>query len=220
MGTDKPEESVDPLTPADLEQDTDWWGIYAASFPDNEREPSATIVRSLRSGVGMAFRLRVGGRTIGLATTHLLTDPPAVFLVYLAVSTSERNRGGGGRLLQAAWESGEKSLGVKGMQSLGMILEIDPPDPTAADASTRLQRLSFFQRHGARLLARTYCQPPLAGGSPVVMALMFGPAHGQSMPDDKTIDALVRAMYLEKYGAANGIARPVLESLLKRQTSG
>src|SRR5579859_879723 len=88
----------------DLPSDSDWWRIYDESFPPNEREPRQVILDSLRKDVGMAFRTRLDGRTAGIATTHLLSDPPAVFLVYLAIDRTLRGRGVGGRLLEFSLE--------------------------------------------------------------------------------------------------------------------
>jgi hypothetical protein len=46
------------------------------------------------------------------------------------------------------------------------------------------------------------------------MHLMFRPARGKPLPDDAAHSALVRALYFEKYHAANGIPEAVLQNLL------
>jgi len=97
--------------PEELSADLAWWRIYEDSFPPSEREPAGVILDSVRRGVGLAIRARFQDSTIGLATTHLLRQPPAVFLVYLAIDRAHRDRGLGGALLDhacrasAAWPS-------------------------------------------------------------------------------------------------------------------
>jgi hypothetical protein len=208
--------SVESVTAEELIVDEGWWRIYEDSFPAAERESRDVIVKSIVQGGGMAFRARRLGVTIGLATTHLLKDPPAVFLVYLAVDRGERNQGTGGELLESAWEFGIRRLTAQELQPVGLIWEVDPPDRTARDASARMRRIAFFERHGGKVLDRPYMQPPLDGTVPVPMRLMLRPAVDRRVQAAQTVEALVRAMYFEKYGAINGIERRVLEELLAR----
>jgi len=211
--------SVESITTEQLTADEAWWQIYEDSFPAAEREKQEVIVRSIDRGVGMAFRRRRQGVTIGLATTHLLKDPAAVFLVYLAVDSNQRNQGTGGELLQGAWEAGAERLSQQGLEPVGLIWEVDRPEPTAGDAGARLRRIAFFERHGGKLLDRPYMQPSLDGTTPVPMRLMLRPAGGNGIPERETIESLVRAMYFEKYGAINEIDGSTLEDLLTRRSA-
>jgi hypothetical protein len=212
--------SVESVTAEELGVDEAWWRIYEDSFPAAERESRDVIVKSIVQGVGMAFRARRLGATIGLATTHLLNDPPAVFLVYLAVAPGERSQGTGGEVLESAWEVGVRRLIGQGLQPVGLIWEVDPPNSTAGDAGARMRRIAFFERHGGKVLDRPYQQPPLDGTTPVPMRLMLRPAVDREVLAAQTVEALVRAMYFEKYGAINGIDQRVLEGLLARRSDG
>lgn len=205
---------VECVTAEALQSDEAWWQLYQESFPASEREPPEVIVESVRRGVGLALRARREGVTFALATTHLLSSPAAVFLVYLAVASGARSRGAGGALLQSAWESGAARLRAQGLQPLGMIWEVDPPHPAAEDAVARQRRIAFFQRHGGRLLERRYVQPPMSGSVAVRMRLMFRAAEGAVTPPPETLEALVRAIYFDKYGALNRMDRSLLESFL------
>jgi len=207
--------AFDCVSADELRVDKDWWQIYEDSFPASEREPQNVILESILRGVGMAFRARRGGITFGLATTHVLKNPPAVFLVYLAVARAERSRGTGGELLKSAWESGAVHLSAQGLQPLGLVWEVDPPEADAVDAEARRRRVAFFQRHGGQLLDRPYLQPPVNGTTPIPMSLMFRPGEGEGPPTPETVEALTRAIYFEKYGAINGIDKSVLEGLLR-----
>jgi len=205
---------VECLTADELLSDNTWRRIYKDSFPANEREPLEAILESVQREVGMAFRARGPEGTLGLATTHLLKNPAAVFLVYLAVDQRERSRGIGGELLQCAWKSGATHLRANGLQPLGLIWEVDPPQPVGNDADTRRRRIAFFQRHGGQLLERPYLQPPVDGVAAVPMKLMFRPAASGGPLTSETIEALVRAIYSDKYGAINKIDGALLEGLL------
>jgi hypothetical protein len=78
----------------------------------------------------------------------------------------------------------------------------------------RRRRVLFFQRQGGAILSRPYRQPPVNGTEPVPMQLMYRPSRGVTMPDAATVEALVRAMYFEKYGWVNGIPSQTLQGLL------
>jgi hypothetical protein len=210
-------DDVESITAEELRVDQNWWSIYEESFPASEREPPEVILKSVLRGVGMAFRARRQGVTFGLATTHLLKDPAAVFLVYLAVARGERSRGTGGELLQGAWEAGAVRLREQGLRPLGLVWEVDPPEPAVEDAEARRRRIAFFQRHGGHLLERPYLQPPVDGTSAVPMSLMFRAAEGEQTPVPETVEELVRAIYFDKYGAINGIEPAVLQDLLRRR---
>ena len=205
---------VEPLTADELHADNAWWRIYQDSFPAREREPAEVIVESLRRGIGMAFCARAQGVTCGLASTHLLKDPPAVFLVYLAVASDDRSKGIGKELLTNAWEAGAARLRAEGRPPLGLIWEVDPPGPAAGSDAHR--RIAFFERNGGYLLEPPYLQPPVDGVAAVPMRLMFRPSPGQGIPPPATMDALVRALYFEKYEALNRIDRSLLDDLLSR----
>jgi GNAT superfamily N-acetyltransferase len=207
--------AIECMNTEELCGDETWWQIYKDSFPASQREPPDVILKSLRRGVGMAFRARLQGMTSGLATTHLLRDPAAVFIVYLAVARGERSRGIGGELLRSAWEAGAQRLRTQGLQPIGLIWEVDRPQFDSGEGDAPLRRIVFFERHGGELLKRPYLQPPLHGIVAVPMGLMFRPANGKGTPTPGIVEGLVRAIYLDKYEAINGIDRGILERLLK-----
>jgi GNAT superfamily N-acetyltransferase len=205
------------LTASDLLSDRSWWEIYDDAFPANEREPPNVIVKSLEMGAGQAFAARVNDETIAIATTHLLKDPPAVFLIYLATMKGLRGRGCGGELLEYAWKTGRQTLFAQGLQATGFVAEVDAPNESdnIDERRVRERRIAFFARHGAELSPRAYTQPAVDGTHTVPMRLVFRPAEEPDNPDSLFTDALVRAIYFEKYHAANGIARESLVSLLE-----
>jgi hypothetical protein len=205
--------SLDCVDAADLAGDPDWWRIYEDSFPPAEREPAEVVLRSLRASVGLAFRAHQDGVTVGIATTHLLLRPAAVFLVYLALDRARRNAGLGGTLLEYAWQTSARRLEEQHSPPLGLVWEVDDPTAAVGQAEDLLRegRIAFFRRHGGVELPRPYRQPPVNGTETVPMRLMF---RGSAVPDALGIEALVRAIYFEKYGAVNQVPEEILQDLL------
>lgn len=200
-----------------LEADPDFWRLYENSFPPEERDPVPVIIRTVEQGNGLAFRMRWDGRTMGLAATHLLTSSSAAFLVYLAIASGFQGKRLGHVMFShtAAASLDHLSAGAS-HPPIGVIWEVDSLSaaPDARQQEVRQRRIRFFESLGGRVLGRPYWQPPLDGGPPVPMSLMFKPREEQDQLDDATIEALVKAMYFEKYGAMNGIDQRALEECL------
>lgn len=176
------------------------------------------ILETIRRGDGLTLRARLGELTVALAVCHMLRNPPALFLVYLAVTPELRSRHLGSRVFEEAWSLSREKYLERCLEPLGVVWEVDIPE-RAATEQDRLQgdsRLQFFTRLGGRVLSQPYLQPPVDGVAPVQMSLMFRPAHGNALPDAGTCAALVRALYFEKYQQANGISPAVLIQLLHK----
>lgn len=205
------------LSSTELMRDDAWWEIYDEAFPLSERESPQVILNSVQREVGLAVRARTGDRTTAIATTHLLKDPPAVFLVYLATDRNLRGRGSGGELFEYAWQSGRQKLAQAGLDAIGLVLEADSPNETADPEETHLRerRIAFFGRHGCKLLPVEYIQPPVDGSTLVPMRLMFRAADNYPEPEFFLTKRLVRSIYFEKYNAVNGISIEILEDLLQ-----
>lgn len=199
-----------------LAGDAGWWELYEEAFAPEEREPRAVILKGVRSGAALAVAAEHDGRAAGLAVVHLLRDPAAVFLVYLAVVPALRGQGGGGELLHYAIRAGSAALGSEHGSS--WVCEVSSPgtDATKEQRAHHEQLLRFYARHGGQVLARPYVQPPVDGRTIVPMTLVYGPAPGSSLPDERETEALVRAIYREKYGAVNGIPEAQLEECVRR----
>jgi hypothetical protein len=220
MNPDLTSVAIESLDEAGLVADVVWWRLYNDSFPPTEREPPEVILAGLRAGVGLAARARQGRETIALGSATLLTAPPAVFLSYIATDSSRRGTGVGGALFRFMAEEGARRLAVRGLAARGMLWEVERPDAAAdpGEQRQRERRLEFFRRGGGLLLARPYLQPALGSGEAMALHLMYRPATGAAELAAAEIEALVRAVYREKYAALNGIPEATLAILL-RQTS-
>lgn len=207
--------TFDTVNTDQLRQDSDLWQLYEQTFSAYSREPQEVIINSVAAGVGIVARARLDEKTIGLATTHLLHNPPNVFLVYLAVSKELQGGQIGTKLFQFIWQASEKKLIEEGLAPAGMVWEIEstmeeyPPE----DMAQRQRRLAFYRRLGGEILTNNYCQPPLIGTKPVPLMLIYRPTQANFQADTETIDTLIKAMYFEKYGRANGLSLNQLEEL-------
>jgi len=193
---------------SELRADAGFWALYDEAFPRSEREPPRVVIESVERGVALAVRARQGSETIGLATTHRLKNPPASFLVYLAVSKEHRNQGLGPKLFEAVTRGGPPEV----------VWEVDHPARARSteERTLRERRVAFFERLGGKVVLASYQQPPVNGDEAIPMMLM---ARGV-VDTSEMIEALVRAIYFEKYGAANGIDRELLERLVEQTLSG
>lgn len=190
-----------------LRQDPDFWAIYHGSFPPEETESEAVIYRSLENG-GRAFRSRLNGKTVAMATTQDLKNPGALFLIYLAVNPTVRGKSLGSKLIEWIWSD----VVMKHPEMQGMVWEVDRTEDAADSAGREIRekRLRFFDHHGGKILSYPYRQPALDGVKPVPMNLLFR-SKDITLPHPQE---LTRAIYFEKYGAINGIRKAHLEGLL------
>ena len=206
-------ESVDARA---LREDEVFWRLYERSFPTTEREPRDVILATVERDAGFALRACAADETIGMAVAHLLREPPAIFLVYLAVDPDRRSRHLGTAIFSAVDRFGTERLSAVGLESSGMVWEMDDPGSTtdSAELNTRVRRRAFFERAGGRPLDVPYVQPPVDGVTLVPMQLMYRPGEKGGVPDRAGAVALIRAIYSEKYAALNGVPGPVLDRLL------
>ncbi|MDO8648707.1 MAG: GNAT family N-acetyltransferase [Candidatus Peregrinibacteria bacterium] len=201
-----------------LREDVEWWKIYEESFPISERESKGVIFERIQKNVGMAIHARLGERTVGMASLHLLYDPATVYLISIAISPEERKHHIGSFLFDYAWESGAAKLRQTQKEPIGMVWEVERPElaNTQEEKQQRERRIQFYESHGGQILPCNYFLPPLQGTDAIPMYLMFRPAKKNQLMDKKNIMALVHSMYLQNYNAMNGISLSVLMPLLEK----
>jgi GNAT superfamily N-acetyltransferase len=211
-----PDLVFDSPSSATLAADGALWELYDSAFPSTEREPRSVILETLRRGDGVVIRACQNTNSIGLAVAHMLRRPPVLFVVYLAVAPELRSRHIGAALFEKLWEEGRRRYSDERLKAEGMVWEVDIPERATSEQGLQQsrRRIAFFERAGGHLLPSAYFQPPVDGVTSVPMHLMFRPAPGRSLPDVAAHSAIVRALYFEKYHAANGIPEAVLQHLL------
>ncbi len=199
-----------------LRADTAWWNLYHQSFPLDEQEPAQAILDSLDQRVGLAFRVTNKVKTIGLATVHLLTNPSAVFLVYLAIDPEQRSKQIGSHFFDYIYQTGAARLKEMGYRSVGFVWEITAcQSENPEEAKIQAQKIKFFNQNGGVVLPYKYLQPPVNGDAAVPMHVMFRPGdEGVTLEAINPAD-LIQAMYYEKYAAINYINPHLIEELLE-----
>lgn len=198
--------TFEDLHAARLAGDVGWWRLYDAAFAREEREPREVILAGVRGGAALAVRALDAGVTAGFAVVHLLRRPAALFLVYLAVQPELRGRGLGSELFRRTRTLAAERPGAAGPG--GWVCEVTRPVPGASEAEQAgfHRLLEFYRKQGGEPLPHPYVQPPVDGAHCVPMQLIYAPPIGMAPPDTPGSEALIRAIYREKYQAVNGIS--------------
>lgn len=196
--------------------DAEWWALYPSTTTYAEREPPEVLFRSMQEGTGVAVYAKEGEKTVGMAFVHLLQHPAVVFLGVLAVGVPEHGYHLSGALMEYAWQAGAAAIRANGKEPTGYVWEAELASLGITDASRREreQLMLFYERHGAVSLPHPYLLPALGGAGVTPMELMIRPLPDAPMPTVDESEALVRAIYFEKYGPLNGIATAALEALV------
>jgi len=197
------------------------WELYGASFDSAAREPAAALIEGVRAGTVVMLTAEDAGRTVALAAIHLLREPAVGLLLYLAVAPELRGQRIGSTLLEQAVAVAEERQRQLGREPRGWAAQVEVPElaPTLEERERRRRVLLFFRGHGARPLPCSYLRPPVRGGTPSAARLLHAPAGGLQLRRAE-VEALLRAIYFEKYGAANGVDRRLLLSLLGPAPAG
>lgn len=124
------------ITPINLKNFIKVRRLYLSAFTENERFPfSLLLLYSAKNGVRF-HACEEGGKFCGL--TYTLETDKVLYLLYLAVSPDVRSKGLGSAILsEIKKEAGNREI----------ILNVEPPDPSAANAAQRTRRIAFYERN-------------------------------------------------------------------------
>ncbi len=187
-----------------LKQDDQWWSIYHSSFPIAEQEPAAAILNCLNKKAGMSLRVRdeESGDTIGIAHGQFLNALPSFMLIYIAIDKPYRGQQIGNKLLRYIEE--KINAHYSHQTHFGVVFEVDRPENFSIAQHQLLaeRRISFYQKLGYEVEKIDYHQPPLSLHESVPMYLM---TKTRSLTTENK-QALVKAIYFEKYSELNGIS--------------
>jgi len=146
----EPLETLPPLAVGDVRR------IYEEGFPPYQRADFAEVSERRRSDE-FALALVREDQACGFAMLRSLGDTGWVYLRYFVVDRRLRGQGLGGVL----WDQLTARLRAAGFTLL--VLDVDDPaEPGQQPAETaiRSRRISFYERHGARLLPVTGYHTP------------------------------------------------------------
>ena len=195
------EYALEPLETLPLPAVDDVRRIYAEGFPPHQRANFAEVSER-RRGDESALALVRGGQPCGFAMLRSLGDTGWIYLRYFVVDRHQRGQGLGGVL----WDQLAARLRAAGFTLLVFDVD-DPAEPGQGpdEATIRSRRISFYERHGARLLPVTgYRTPRVAphagdpGWAPMLLmaaTLAGNPAGPRPGPDDRRVRAVVDAVY-------------------------
>ena len=204
-----------------LAGDASFWELYGASFASTMREPAAALMAGMTAGSVIVVAAEDDTRTVGLAAVHLLHEPAATLVLYLAVAPELRGQRIGSTLLCHALGLARKKQAELGREPRGWAAQVDLPElaPTHEERELRRRTMLFFRGQGAKPLPCSYVRPPVRGSTPSAARLLHAPDGGLPLKREE-VAALLRAIYFEKYGATNGIDPRLLESLLAPAHAG
>jgi len=184
--------------------------IYHYSFQVNARESELVILKSIQTGCGIAFSMKEGNVTKGIATVHLLKDISLGFLVYLAIAPSLQKKGHGCAFLTFIEDACCKHFSSQNITPKGMVWEVEKNKPD--NASERA--LNFFKKNGGSVLPCRYSQPPLDGKEAVDMYLMYKGLDST----EADFNLIIHSIYFNKYHTVNEIDKALLMSLYEEIT--
>ena len=139
--------------------------IYEQSLPSNERQPRLVIEDRLNQGLCTLYGVMEDNAVIGMMVIWIFEDTPFTFLDYLAVHQDYRGKGIGEFCMQQIREEFEKL-------NKSMLIEVEDPD-FGEDRVTKIRRIRFYEKCGAKWLANTpYIIPPLDGTDPTPMLIL------------------------------------------------
>jgi GNAT superfamily N-acetyltransferase len=205
--------------------------IYEEGFPPHQRADFAEVSDRRQDGeLALALVHRdqpFSGQPCGFAMLRPLGPTGWIFLRYFVVEHHQRGQGLGGVL----WDRLTARLGEDGFTLLVFDVD-DPAEPGRGpdEVSIRSRRISFYERHGARLLPVSgYRAPDVAphaasqddeGADWTPMRLMTVTLAGNSTglrpgPDGGRVRAIVDAVYRYRWQLDPGhpqLARVLINS--------
>lgn len=134
----------------------EWWQLYSAAFPAEERRNATEHEHALRDDAFHACMLRDVSNFVGLLTWWQWDN--MLYVEHLAIAQEKRGMGYGGAALQALKQCG-----------LDIVLEIEP---VRDDVSAK--RLAFYQANGFVLLPFPHTQLAYQKGYPDIELLLLG----------------------------------------------
>jgi GNAT superfamily N-acetyltransferase len=140
------------------------FSIYAEALPRREQK-SRDELRSMLADPAYAFLVaHAQDVVVGFAIVYVFPSGDGALLEYMAVDRHWRQRGLGAALFRSVVSRSPEPL----------LLEVEAPEPFAADNDTREHRQQFYRRLGCRRVAGLAYILPLPGqGSPPRMDLFL-----------------------------------------------
>lgn len=179
--------------------------IYEQSLPSNERQSRSVIEDRLNQGLCTLFGVMEDSAVIGMMVIWIFEDTPFAFLDYLAVHQDYRGKGIGEFCMQKIMEEFAK-------MNKSMLIEVEDPD-FGEDRVTKIRRIRFYEKCGAKWLANTpYIIPPLDGTDPTPMLILIIANKEATQLDGASVRDILRRIYRSVYQRSDD--DPLLNSFI------
>ncbi len=141
---------------------------------------------------------RPGGAVLAFALAFHYSALNAALLDFIVVDPEVRQRGVGGALYEALREY------LSRIGAHALYLEVRPDDPELEPDPARRrenrQRIRFYERYGARVIAGTAYEQKRPGRTEGEPYLMFDSLGEERQPDAAEVRAIMEAVLYDKYG--------------------
>ncbi|MCQ4085363.1 GNAT family N-acetyltransferase [Saccharibacillus sp. JS10] len=111
--------------------------LYEEAFPANERAPLSILLRKARKPFVEFIAYFKNGSPIGFV--YLARDQELVYLMYLAIDSTQRSQGYGSEILEQLRNQYPNDR---------IVLNIEFADPNSPNLDERLRRRNFYVRNG------------------------------------------------------------------------
>jgi ribosomal protein S18 acetylase RimI-like enzyme len=177
--------------------------LYRGAFPAAERKTDEAFLAMTEREDYLFLLARAVDGIVGFAAVQDLGDD-LYLLEYMAVATSQRDQGLGGRML-------EHTIATIGPLAT-LLLEVEAAGPDDPPSAPTMRRLRFYFAHGCREVAGLSYILPLYDNAPVMMSLLVHDGLCRSTIDWKTLSHWLTRIYRNAYG--KGPDDPRLERML------
>ena len=188
----------DPMDPAFA----GFLGIYAESIPTRERKSPEAMRGLCRREDYRLMVLEAGRQVVGLSVLFIPPGEPFFLLEYMAVASTERNRGLGSGLFRQSLAAAKDTPG-----RCWALLEVDAVRGGSADFAVCERRQRFYRRMGClRVEGLSYLLPLPGEGDPPAMDLLIhgpGPQAGEPCHLARAeLEKWLAVVYSEVYGCS------------------
>ncbi len=159
-----------------LKKKKEWWNLYYQSFPRLQREPRIMILAAIRNNNAIAIQALLNRKIVGISLIYIASDPPHVFLDYIAVKNKVRGNRIGAKLFNYSCAVGIERVKSKKLNPLGIFWEVQNEKHclTKNNQNKFSNNLIFFKKQGGKVIPIYYLQPPISPKSkPVELVLMY-----------------------------------------------
>ncbi len=167
-------------------------GIYTEAIALSEQKSRKTLEAMLSDSSYYFYLLSIKEQPIGFAIVYSPEHLGYCLLEYMAVSSSCRNEGYGGKIFDELASLFENKC---------MVIEIDSPDQKSDDQEMRKRRMAFYRRHGSLCVSNLcYILPLEVNGTPPDMLLMLHSKKYTASIEKAALKPWVTDIYTSVYG--------------------